>query len=280
VHDNNGVGLWADTSTVGVLFDGNYISGNASHAIVYETSYNARITNNTFRRNAIPRGQEFQSRGDPFPIGAIYISESGGDARVNGGVYSTLEISGNSFDDNWAGVVLWENADRFCGSAANTSIGICTMVNPQANLTTCKDPAAGGRVNVEPYRSDCRWKTQNVVVTNNDFRMNKAAIGCTNDYCGSQGLFANYGTVPAWSPYKARVVQEAITFGQNNRFSNNRYSGEWRFAASEAVGRPLTLDQWQAVPTSRTSAPPSSPERDPRAVSRVNACRVGCSWTP
>ena len=30
---------------------------------------------------------------------------------------------------NWSGVVLWENADRFCGSPNNTSTGYCTLVN-------------------------------------------------------------------------------------------------------------------------------------------------------
>jgi len=247
VHDNANVGLFADTNNVGFLIEGNYISDNTSHAIVYETSYNARIVNNTFRRNAIPRGQSFQARGDSFPIGAIYISESGGDARVNAGTYSTLEISGNSFEDNWAGVVLWENADRFCGSPANTSTGFCTKVNPAANMTTC----VPGTIAAEPYRSDCRWKTQNVTVTDNDFRMDKAAIGCTSDYCGNQGIFSNSGTVPAWSPYMAGVVQEAITYRQNNHFSDNRYVGSWHFAAKEAVGNPLSFTQWQATPSSQ-----------------------------
>ncbi|MDQ6728222.1 MAG: right-handed parallel beta-helix repeat-containing protein [Actinomycetota bacterium] len=255
VHDNNGVGFWADTNTVGVLFDGNYISGNSAHGIVYETSYNARITNNTFLRNAIAEGQTFQSRGDPFPIGAIYISESGGDARVNGGTYADMEISGNSFRDNWAGVVLWENADRYCGSPANSSTGTCTLVNPKANLATC----VAGTINAQPYMSDCRWKTQNVTIQNNDFAMDKAAIGCTTGLCGLQGLFSNYGTVPAWSPYKGRVVQDAITFHQNIRFSANRYVGDWRFTAYEAVGKVLTLGQWQAAPYNQDAAATISP---------------------
>ena len=34
--------------------------------------------------------------------------------------------------DNWAGVVAWENADRFAGSPANTSTGNTTLVNPRS----------------------------------------------------------------------------------------------------------------------------------------------------
>lgn len=248
VHDNANVGLFADTNNVGLVFEGNYIADNSNHGLMYETSYNARIVNNTFRRNAIEQGKKFESRGDPFPIGAIYVSESGGDSRVNGGVSSVMEISGNWFEDNWSGVVLWENADRFCASPANTSNGYCTLVDPAANLTTCGPPSSGGRVAEEPYYSDCRWKTQNVVVRDNDFLMDKAAIGCTSDLCGTQGLFANYGTVPSWSPYKGRVVQDAITFGQGNRFEANRYRGSWRFAAYEAIGNPLSFDRWRAAP--------------------------------
>ena len=85
----------------------------------YETSYNAAILNNTFVRNAIVDGPTNPG----FPTGAIYISEAGSDSRVAGSYGARLRISGNVFTDNWAGVVAWENADRFAGSAANTSTG-------------------------------------------------------------------------------------------------------------------------------------------------------------
>ncbi|MDQ3895962.1 MAG: DUF4082 domain-containing protein, partial [Actinomycetota bacterium] len=99
----------------------------------------------------------------------------------------------------------------------------------------------------EPSYSDCRWKTKNVTVTDNDFRQSsRAALGCTS-LCGMSGIFANGGTVPTWSPYKGDVVQQAITFGQNNRFSNNRYVGAWSFAAFN-TGPPISWDQWRAAP--------------------------------
>ena len=46
------------------------------------------------------------------------------------GMAQRSSISGNVFTDNWSGVVLWENANRYCGSAANTSTGACTLVDP------------------------------------------------------------------------------------------------------------------------------------------------------
>ena len=58
--------------------------------------------------------------GDNFPDAAIYISESGGDARVPYDLVGspTIDISNNLIEDNYNGVTLWENADRFCGSPA------------------------------------------------------------------------------------------------------------------------------------------------------------------
>ena len=99
------------------------------------------------------------------------------------------------FTDNWAGVVLWENADRYCGSPANSSPAVCTLVNPGvANTTTC----VSGTINTAPYYSDCRWKTQNVTVHDNTFTLANVA-NCT-DMCGISGIFSQYGSYPSWSP--------------------------------------------------------------------------------
>jgi hypothetical protein len=115
-----------------------------------------------------------------------------------------------------------------------------------ATLQTC----VAGTIDNQPYYSDCRWKTQNVTVHNNTFDFNPAHIGlkCTTaNSCGFQGIFSNYGTYPSWSPYMGFVISEAITFQQNNVFSNNNYTGEWHFMAHD---QSVILDaaQWQATP--------------------------------
>ncbi|MDP9074541.1 MAG: right-handed parallel beta-helix repeat-containing protein [Actinomycetota bacterium] len=260
VHDNRGVGLWADTNNYGFVFDGNYIANNDAEGIFVELSYNTLITNNTLTGNAIVKGKVFAARNDNFPIAAIYVSESGGDARVNGGVNPSLDIVGNTLTDNWGGVVLWENSDRFCGNGFSTAY--CTLVNPAAvNLSTCTQ----ANMNSAPYYSDCRWKTQNVNVSNNTLAFHKAAVGCATTSCGQQALLANYGSYPTWSPYKATVVQDAITYHQNNRFAANSYVGDWVFTAYE-TGRSLTFAEWQAAPYGQdagssgdgVSAPPTT----------------------
>ena len=135
------------------------------------------------------------------------------------------------FTDNWSGVILWENADRFCNSPANTSTGDCTIVNPGITMTSCSEPT----INDTPYYDDCRWKTQNVSVHDNTFNHNPDAIaGCSpSTGCGYNGIFSNWGTFPSWSPYQGQTIQDAITFSQNNVFARNTYKGPWQFMAHE-----------------------------------------------
>jgi hypothetical protein len=239
VHDNKAQGLFADTNAVGFLIEGNYLNDNTSEAIVYETSYNAYIHNNTLIRNALRKGATFAGRGDTFPITAIYIQESGGDSRVNNGVYSTLEISGNHLENNWGGVTIWENADRFCNTVGSVAPGFCPIAGA-GTVTTCVPPT----ISTAPYYSDCRWHAQNVSVHDNDFLIDKNAIACSNN-CGQSGLFSNVGSYPTWSPYKGNVIQEAVTYNQNNHFDNNNYVGDWHFD-SYYPGNVLSLPAWQA----------------------------------
>src|SRR6266576_5615526 len=133
VHDNNSVGLWADTINAGVDVENNYISNNVGAGFMYEISYNAIVKNNNFVHNQVHDGKANPG----FPSGAIYISEAGGDARIPGISSGSVSIAGNNFLNNWGGVTIYENANRYCSSSANSSSGDCTMVNPNANLTTC-----------------------------------------------------------------------------------------------------------------------------------------------
>ena len=243
VHDNRGVGLWADSNNVGFRFEGNYIAGNDAEGIMYETSYNAMIVNNTFVENALVKGPT----NPKFPASAIYLSESGSDNRVEGPYREALRVTGNVFIDNWSGIVAWENADRFAGSPANTSTGVGTLVNPTvATVSACRTKS---KIKREPYFDDCRWKTQNVVIEGNSFTIDASRIpGCKpSNGCGFNGLFSNYGTYPRWSPYRGEVVQESITFEQNNLWRNNTYAGVWHFVAEE-TGRTLSWDEWRSAP--------------------------------
>lgn len=141
IHHSNYVGLWADTNNVKANFSNNLIEYNFAEAIMYEISYNFLISGNTIRGNAIGKGLNWNSRGDNFPVSAIYISESGGDSAVDA-TYAISEIKDNRFVDNWGDLALWENADRFCNSPANTSGKIYMPRGRGATLGICNNPVA------------------------------------------------------------------------------------------------------------------------------------------
>jgi hypothetical protein len=154
----------------------------------------------------------------------VYLSESGGEPRVPARTH-LIDIYDNTFEDNWSGITAWENADRFCNSPANTSINTCTKL--VTDRTQCSAPG----IEDEPLYDDCRWKTQLVEVHDNTFRFDPVRAGCTNGMCGKMALLSNYGTYPSWSPYKATVVQDAITHDQDNYWFSNSYYGPWKFVA-------------------------------------------------
>lgn len=240
-HENRGPAFWPDTDNNDFDFENNDIEDNDGPAVIVEISYNVRIEHNRFVRNALAAGP----KNPGFPTGAIYIEESGGDSRVPAR-YSTISITDNTFINNWSGVVLFEDANRFCRSPANTSKHFCTLVDPKvANLKTC----VRGKIRSQPYYSDCRWKTQNVSVSHNLFQFDRSQIRkCTPSVsCGLQGLFSNWGTYPKWSPYKGPVIEKAITVRQNDVFSVNAYVGPWEFMAHDQ-SRVLTYAQWRHAP--------------------------------
>ena len=239
VHDNRGVGLWADTNDNDFLIEGNLIENNDDSAIIYEASYNAVIRDNTIRRNNWVAGKKFADRGDNFPVATIYLSEAGGEPRVKART-DKIDVYGNVLENNWSGITLWENADRFCNSPANTSSDTCTMLVP--DKSQCARPA----IAAEPLLSDCRWKTQRVDIHDNRFALDPGSMGCRS-MCGRMAILSNFGTYPEWSPYKGKVVQNAITSAQHNQWHANVYTGPWTFMPHD-TGISIDPDHWQEEP--------------------------------
>jgi len=239
VHDNVGPGLWADTNNTGFLIDGNLISDNAEEGLFYEISYNARITHNTFVRNSWVKGQ----KNDDF-TGAIYLSESGSDVRAGHTYGRQFVVAHNRFVNNWAGIIAWENPDRFVGSPANSSSGYTTLVNPRvATERACGTPS---KVHTKPYFDDCRWKVKHLRVEHNLFVFDPSRIPhCTPSAdCGFQGLVSNYGSYPRWSPYQRYVVPNHITFDQDNHWRDNTYVGPWHFEI-RTLGHQVSWSTWR-----------------------------------
>jgi hypothetical protein len=255
VHDNYSVGVWWDSNNTGFDIEGNYISGNYSYGLIYEISYNALIRHNTFSRNGLVTGP----MNPGFPTSAIYISESGSDRRVPGKYQDRFLITENAFDDNWSGVILWENSNRFCNSPANTTGGDCTLVDPATVKIASCSPSNISRM---PYYDDCRWKTRNVLVNQNTFFFSPDDIGpsCTvENRCGFQGIFSEFGTYPAWSPYKGTIVENHLTLSQNNHFLSNTYVGPWHFIVYDQ-GDVVNWADWQVQPYSEDAGSTFNPD--------------------
>lgn len=250
IHGNDGPGVWFDGNNAGAIIRGNLIEDNTRQGIFFEQSYNGQILNNTLRRNTWVTGQEFAARGDLFPIGTIYVSEAGFDSRVPAPAGAVdLRIEGNVLTNNWGGIALWENADRFCNSPADTS-KMCTLVDPATvNKETCDAETFGlnGENKPEPYYSDCRWNTQHVLIQNNTLTIDPAVIPGYQDNFSNVGgaLFSNCGSAPSWSPYKGNAVAERIVFQNDNVWQSNTYEGPWKYNVY-APNRRLTFAEWQS----------------------------------
>ena len=123
--------------------------------------------------------------GDNFPDAAIYISESGGDARVPYGLVGspTIDISNNLIEDNYNGVTLWENADRSAAPRRTRPAATARWQTRVVKLSTC----TATTITKAPYNADCRWKTQNVKVHHNTFKMNPERLAnCPTEHVWPQ----------------------------------------------------------------------------------------------
>jgi parallel beta-helix repeat protein len=253
VHHNKGAGFWLDNNNSGFIIENNYINDNDAQAIFTEAGYDARIRYNNIKNNAIVEGKIFAARGDPFPIGAIYVSEAGSPAGY-GLLTHPMVISNNNFENNWGGINLWENADRYSGSSAHTHVSGTIKMGNLYDDAECDGASDTIPLSVAD-KYDCRWSTENVIVENNTFSIDKATLGtgCVGtDYCGINGIFANVGTYPEFSGYE---IPWKITFQQGNIFRNNTYTGDWKFA-----GFQTTRQDGSRVPWGNwTAAAPSVP---------------------
>lgn len=256
VHHNLSVGLWADTNDIDFLFDSNWIEQNSGEGIWYEISYNATMSRNVLKRNNWTSGNN--NLGSPAP--AIYISESGGDSRLQSSTSGStdLQIKNNLLEDNFSGISIFESSNRFCNSNGNTSKTYCTpfvipTVIPSPYNFTYPNPINASHpcytnIGSAPYALNCRWHSQNVQVSHNEFRFTEANVPCAGTYCGVQSLFATGANNISWAPaaYNVQNVQNDVMFNNNNKFFSNTYIGDWRFIKGSGEG--INWDTWRAAP--------------------------------
>src|SRR5580658_3417989 len=261
VYNNGAVGVWLDTDNVGFNVSDNYFANNFAEALEYEISYNGNITNNTFVDNDWGwNAANYPSYVGGFPTSALYISESGSDSRVSSTYGSQFAITGNVFTDNWGGVVLYENSNRACGLSNDV---YCTLISPSTyTLSSCGSNLPSATPSGSPdYFDNCRWKTQNIEVSDNTFNLTPSDIGsdCTQaNWCGFNGLFSEYGSD---APYVGWTVPNNISNNQNNHFSDNTYCGAWSFDGF-SQGNVYSQSQWTSGVSGANSTSDNFPAQD------------------
>lgn len=245
-HDNiDSPGVWMDTDNAGFLVKGNYFSNNGGEGLTYEISYNADIIDNTFVDNGLEAGP----RNPGFPTGAIYISESGGNSTIRSNYSGELNIRDNVFNDNWGGVVLYQNSNRYAGDGQDPGtltppggVNTYTWINTDGPHSC---PTKLSKTSPIDYHSLCQWRTQNVTIRNNKFSFNPGdpVYGgrCTRaNSCGQNALFSSFSSTAA---YPAYTVGNLLSNRQNDHFANNIYQGPWSFVYFNQ-GDIATWSQW------------------------------------
>jgi parallel beta helix pectate lyase-like protein len=271
IHNNWGVGGWADTNNANTTWANNTITNNEASGITEETSYNFSITNNFIAGNDITDGLA----NNGFPSPAIYISESGSD-REFGGIPACPEAScsrqpsyssqsvirGNTLIDNGGNIFLWQNSNRYCSDASDS---FCTLVNGGQSgpftLSSCAANLPSASINTSSYIGNmsgkppedwwdgCMWRTENVAITHNTITFHPADImGCDNSAawpaCGAGGIFSEYGSNPSHSP--GWIIPTQLTFFQNDIWSDNTYDGPSTFYAwnQGSDANPVSWADW------------------------------------
>ncbi|HSW79219.1 MAG TPA: hypothetical protein VLG47_00395 [Candidatus Saccharimonadales bacterium] len=119
---NNGIGdggtaIWLDNGNTGTDISGNYFDKTMGHAISAETGFNLNITNNLFQDD---NWQSGSGPGDSNNVGDVGMNSSGGFNVPNSRYNNQVNITGNTFSNDWGGIGVWESGARNCLNSGET----------------------------------------------------------------------------------------------------------------------------------------------------------------
>ncbi len=127
IHDNENVGIWADTDNTGLDIS------RQLHLEQLRRGCHLRDQLQRLDRRQHLHPQRRRRRPDEPELPHrchLHIGVRLRQPRWQVPTSNTFSITGNVFTDNWSGVVLWENANRFCGPDSPDNAGsLCTLVD-------------------------------------------------------------------------------------------------------------------------------------------------------
>ena len=221
VHDNKGVGLWADTNNHGMNFEGNYISNNDDEGLFYEISYNAFDPRQHVRAQRPGQGTDQPRLPDrrDLPVGERRRL-AGRRRQVRDPRHLRQRVHRQLVGRDHVGErrpllrLAGQHVRRRLHARRTRRRQPQDVHRGERRHMRRTTTTAGGR------RRTCRCTTTRSTSTLPTSPACKFANGC-----GFNGIFSNWGTYPSWSPYKGAVIENAITFHQNNVFADNTYTG-------------------------------------------------------
>jgi hypothetical protein len=285
VYRNWGEGVWPDTSNSGMQIDGNVILDNFDSGIVYEASFNAQIDGNLIEGNGwaplgpkqwrgYPTGYETQNGGGPdFVDRAIYINNSGGTTSMpssEGSRYlGHLYVEDNTLLNNFGGITLFMDRNRFCGEGADGGAGTCTL-----NGTYTRGYGSPYYVTPTSYSDHATIRSGSGAVS--------AAGGFATNYAGSATTPGKGWLVGLYDPATGAAIRGVLPAGDTISSCSSNTSCSLTAAATGTIsdgsyqGGPAELE---AGPPGGcglfdlTGATPGSRTGSPRAAYYAN-----CDW--
>ena len=244
VHNNYNTGIWADFDNTGLNISNNYVVANWGAGIAVEGSYNTQITGNTLVGNGWASEGPWPSSpyrcfsgtsctngigpvtgaGGGLPYSALELDNSGGNANLStvavpGSVpvpgcsghctvtsryAGRLLVQGNVLTDNFGGVGVYTDTDRYPGNVDSDS--------------ACSVPLGTGPAGQQPNSSTYYQQTKELQTTSSTAAISGTSVTtpagmvtvCGN-YGGAQADAAPGGTQHAPSPGMAVFDMNAGT---------------------------------------------------------------------
>ena len=247
VHGNHSVGLWADTNNRGFDIRGNYISDNYQLRPDLRDQLQRPDQGQRFRAQR-PRRRDRRPR---LPDQChLHFGVGVGQPGARQVRQDRSRSPGTRSLNNWGGVILWENSNRFCNSPANTSTAYCTLVAPVGGDDQAR-AASSAICARQPYYGDCRWKTQNVEVNHNVFEL-RSRQHRTGLHAGQRvrvpGHFLRVRDLSVLEPLQGHARSRTTSRSTRTTISaQNTYIGPWRFMV-QAQNNDVTWAKWRGKP--------------------------------
>jgi parallel beta-helix repeat protein len=156
VHHNQGNGLWTDMNNIYTVYENNTVDDNSGAGIFHEVSFDAKVRNNTTRRNGFARG---------WVTGAGILISASANVEVYGnevldnkqgivGIQQERIVKGVSFSKNLKNLNVHNNTVRLSGTGVT---GIVEDTGDLGVFTSRNNRFQGNSYDLGSYTTPFRW---------------------------------------------------------------------------------------------------------------------------